>query len=93
MRHGHRGAAEIAEAVDHLFALAVLTDVVASDHFELLFEATCGTPDVLAFLVEANPKAARAIADKFEAAAARGFWKSRLNSTSERLAEMRGACA
>ncbi len=91
MHHGHRGAAEIAEAVDHLFALAVLTDAVESRHFELLFEATCGTPDVQAFLVESNPKAARAIAERFEAAAARGFWTSRRNSTSECLAAMRQA--
>jgi cobaltochelatase CobN len=93
MRHGHRGAAEIAEAVDHLFSLAVLTDAVESRHFELLFDAICGAPEVQAFLVLSNPKAARAIADRFEAAAARGFWQSRRNSTSESLAAMREACA
>ncbi len=93
MRHGHRGAAEIAEAVDHLFAFAVLTEAVESHYFELLFEATCGTPEVQAFLVEANPRAARAIADRFEAAAARGFWQSRRNSTAECLAAMREAFA
>jgi cobaltochelatase CobN len=93
MRHGHRGAAEIAEAVDRLFALAVLTDVVESHHFELLFEATCGTPEVQAFLIEANPKAARGIAERFEAAMARGLWLSRRNSTAENLAAMREACA
>jgi len=56
MRHGHRGAAEIAGTIDHLYALAVLTDAVASRHFELLFEATLGTPLVRDFLVNANPK-------------------------------------
>ncbi len=93
LRHGHRGAAEIAEVVDHLFALAVLTDAVESRHFELLFEATCGTPDVQAFLVETNPKAAKAIADRFEAAAARGFWRSLRNSTADSLAAMREGIA
>jgi cobaltochelatase CobN len=91
MRHGHRGAAEIAEAVDHLYALAVLTKTVESHHFELLFEATCGAPEVQAFLVEANPRAAQAIAERFEAAMVRGFWTSRRNSTKECLAAMRGA--
>jgi cobaltochelatase CobN len=93
VRHGHRGAAEIAEAVDHLFALAVLTNAVESHHFEILFEATCGEPEVQAFLVKSNPRAARAIADRFEAAMIRGFWTSRRNSTPECLAAMRGACA
>jgi cobaltochelatase CobN len=93
VRHGHRGAAEIAEAVDHLFALAVLTKAVESHHFELLFEATCGAPEVQAFLVKSNPRAARAIADRFEAAMVRGFWTSRRNSTPECLAAMRGGCA
>lgn len=93
MRHGHRGAAEIAETIDHLFALAVLTDAVASRHFELLFEATLGAPFVRDFLVTANPKAARAIAERFEEALARGFWQSRRNSTLACLASMRETLA
>ena len=89
MRHGHRGGAEIAETVDHLFALAVLTDAVASRHFELLFDATCGDPQVRDFLVEANPKAALSIVARFEEAARRGFWRSRRNSSHDALASMR----
>lgn len=88
MRHGHRGAAEIAEAVDHLYGLAVLTDAVESRHFDLLFEATIGTSEVRAFLVEANPRAARAIAERFDQAAARGLWRSRRNSAHACLATM-----
>lgn len=93
MRHGHRGAAEIAETIDHLFSLAVLTKAVESRHFELLFEATCGTPMVQEFLIEANPKAAQAIAERFSEALARGFWRSRRNSTLASLAAMREALA
>jgi cobaltochelatase CobN len=89
MRHGHRGGAEVAETVDHLFALAVLTDAVASRHFDLLFEATCGDPEVRDFLVAANPKAALSIVGRFEDAARRGFWRSRRNSSLESLASMR----
>jgi cobaltochelatase CobN len=91
MRHGHRGAAEIAGTVDRLYALAVLSDAVASQHFELLFEATLGTPSVRDFLIDANPRAARAIANRFEEALARGFWRCRRNSTHDCLALMRGA--
>ena len=93
MRHGHRGGAEIAETVDHLFALAALTDAVASYHFDLLFEATCGDPDVRAFLIEANPRAALAIVARFEDAAERDFWRSRRNSVSDCLASMRESLA
>ena len=88
MRHGHRGAAEIAGTVENLYALAVLSDAVSSQHFELLFEATLGTPPVRDFLIDANPKAARAIAKCFEEALARGFWQSRRNSTHACLASM-----
>ena len=42
MRHGHRGAAEIAETLDNLFAYAALTDAAPSRYFDLLFDATCG---------------------------------------------------
>jgi cobaltochelatase CobN len=90
MRHGHRGAAEIAETVDNLFAYAALTEAAPSRHFDLLFEATCGDETLRAFLKSANPYAAKAIADKFEEAARRGFWTSRRNSSSAILAEMRG---
>ncbi|VFU08966.1 cobaltochelatase subunit CobN [Methylocella tundrae] len=89
MRHGHRGGAEIAETVDHLFTLAVMSDAVSSQHFELLFDATCGDPDVRDFLVAENPKAALCILARFEAALRRGFWQGRRNSTLDTLASMR----
>jgi cobaltochelatase CobN len=89
MRHGHRGGAEIAETIDHLFALAVLTGAVLSQHFELVFEATCGAADVRDFLVKANPKAALSIVARFEDARRRGFWQSRRNSSLDCLALMR----
>ncbi|HEY8030947.1 MAG TPA: cobaltochelatase subunit CobN [Methylocella sp.] len=86
MRHGHRGAAEIAGTVENLYAFAVLSNAVASQHFELLFEATLGSPPVRDFLIDANPEAARAIAKCFKEALARGFWETRRNSTHACLA-------
>jgi cobaltochelatase CobN len=88
MRHGHRGAAEIAETVDNLYAMAVMSDSVASLHFDLMFAATCGTPAVRAFLLDANRDAARAIAERFRDAATRGLWSSRRNSDAATLADM-----
>ena len=88
MRHGHRGAAEIADTVDNLYAMAVMSDAVTSRHFDLLFAATCASDDVRAFLGKANPDAARAIAQRFRDAAARGLWTSRRNSDAATLADM-----
>ena len=91
MRHGHRGAAEIAETVDNLYAMAVMSDAVASRHFDMMFAATCGTPEVRAFLLDANRDAARAIAGKFRDAARRGLWTSRRNSDAATLDDMLAA--
>ena len=93
MRHGHRGAAEIAQSLDNLFAFAALTDAVASEQFDLMFDATLGDDAVRAFLVDANPAAARHMAGVFEAAARRGFWRSRRNSSTSLLASLRSEAA
>ncbi len=65
MRHGHNGAAEIAETVDNLFAFAALSEATEGRHFDLLFDAVCGDEKVRAFLERENPRAARSIAEKF----------------------------
>ncbi|MBV9135767.1 MAG: cobaltochelatase subunit CobN, partial [Hyphomicrobiales bacterium] len=88
MRHGFRGAAEVAETVDNLFAFAALTEAVKSRHFDLVYDATCGDDEVRGFLLRANPEAARAIASRFIEAERRGFWLSRRNSSARILAEM-----
>jgi cobaltochelatase CobN len=89
MRHGYRGAAEIAETIDNFFAYAALTDVTEDRQFDLLFDATLGDETVRGFLTGANPAAADAIARRFDEAIRRGFWSTRRNSTAEILAELR----
>ncbi len=91
MRHGYRGAAEIAESVDNFFAYAALTDVTENRQFDLLFDATLGDETVRAFLVDANFAAARGMADKFDEAIRRGFWTTRRNSVSPILAGLKDA--
>ena len=88
MRHGHRGAAEIAQSLDNLYCFAALTDAVSSAQFDLMFDATLGDDTVRAFLVSANHQAASHMAGVFEEAAKRGFWLSRRNSSSRILASM-----
>jgi cobaltochelatase CobN len=93
MRHGHRGAAEIAESVDNLFAFAATTDAVPSRHFDVMFDATCGNDEVRRFMMDANPQAAGAVARRFEEAARRGFWTTRRNSSAATLRDMLEALA
>jgi cobaltochelatase CobN len=93
MRHGHRGAAEIAESIEAAYAFAVTAEAVTSSQFDLLFEATLGTEAVRAFLLSENPLAARAIATAFDRAQRRGFWQSRRNSTGRILTDILGVAA
>jgi cobaltochelatase CobN len=86
MRHGHRGAAEIAQSLDNLYCFAALTDAVSSAQFDLMFDATLGDDSVRAFLVDANRQAACHMAGVFEDAVKRGFWLSRRNSSARILA-------
>jgi cobaltochelatase CobN len=81
MQHGYRGAAEIAETVDNLFAYALSSEAVASHHFDLVYDATLGDPAVRDFLLSANPEAARAIAARLNKAVDCGYWQTRRNST------------
>ena len=90
MRHGYRGASEIAKTVANLYAHAALSDAVQSHHFDLLFDATLGDEAVRAFLLAHNLEAQRAIAQTFSNAARRGFWVSRRNSSMMALRDILG---
>ncbi|MGB7097409.1 MAG: cobaltochelatase subunit CobN, partial [Xanthobacteraceae bacterium] len=89
MRHGPRGAAELAETADRLVAFAETTDAVASELFDLLHAAYVADPDVHAFLLRENPQAAAAIAERFDAARRRGSWHPRRNDIDSGLAALR----
>ncbi len=93
MRHGPRGAAELAETVDRLFAFAQTTDAVAGVLFDLLHEAYVADPAVRDFLLRENREAAAAIAERLAAARRRGFWHPRRNDIDAGLAALRGEAA
>ena len=65
-----------------------MTDIVTPQHFDLVFDATLGNDAVLDFLEKHNPEAARAMAERFNAALTRGFWPCRRNSVAMRLARL-----
>jgi cobaltochelatase CobN len=81
MRHGYKGAFEMAATVDYLFGFAASARCVANHHFDAVFDAYLGDPEVVGFLEEANPHALRDIATRLAEAQARGLWTPRRNST------------
>ena len=93
MRHGPRGAAELAETVDRLVAFAETTDAVASELFDFLHAAYVADPKVHAFLMRENPQAAAAIAERLDAARLQGLWHPRRNDVDAGLAALRAEAA
>ncbi|HET7714648.1 MAG TPA: cobaltochelatase subunit CobN [Bauldia sp.] len=91
MRHGYRGAMEMAVAVDLLFAYAALTDAAGDHHFDQLYEAYIADDAVRTFIADVNPAALRDMAERFREAIARGLWSPRWNSAHDRLAALTGA--
>src|SRR5207302_3565377 len=89
MRHGPRGAAELAETVDRLVGFMETTDAVPGELLDLVHEAYVANPNVRAFLLAENPAAARAIAQRLDAARQRGLWHPRRNDIDADLAALR----
>ena len=80
MRHGYKGAAEMAATVDYLFAFAATTDAVHDHQFDLVAQAYLDDPLVMDFLRRNNPAALDEIKARLNEAIARGLWKPRRNS-------------
>ena len=85
MRHGYKGAFEMAATVDYLFGFAASARCVPGHHFDAIFDAWLDNPDVRAFLEEANPEALGDIAERLAEALRRGLWTPRRNSTVDAL--------
>ena len=87
MRHGYKGAAEIAATVDYLFAFAATSRAVDDAHFDALYEAYLADDAVRGFMAEHNPAALAEVSLRFAEAIDRGLWRPRRNSTREALTE------
>jgi cobaltochelatase CobN len=87
MRHGFRGAAEIAATLEHMAAFAHLADAVPSHLFDLYYDATLGSDDIRAFLARENPEALAAIEDCFRRLDESSLWVTRRNSILASLRE------
>jgi len=90
MRHGPRGAAELAETVDRLVDFAETTGAVPMLLFDLIHDAYLADPHVREFLERENPAAARGIALRLQGARRRGLWHPRRNDVDAELARLAG---
>jgi cobaltochelatase CobN len=82
MRHGFRGAAEIASTADAAFAFAATAGAIGSEGLEHLYEAYLGDPTVASFLARENGAALAALQSRFKEAIERSLWKPRRNDLS-----------
>lgn len=74
IRHGYKGAAELAATVDHLFGYDATAGVAEDWMYERVAERYLLDPDVAEFISRSNPWAGRAIAERLLEAAERGLW-------------------
>jgi cobaltochelatase CobN len=88
MRHGYKGAFEIAATVDYLFGFAASTDAVSNHHFDQLFASYLEDERVRDFMEAANPAALRETAARFAEAIRRGLWTPRSNRAAYLIAEL-----
>lgn len=88
MRHGYKGAFEIAATVDYLFGFAASTDAVGNHHFDQLFSAYLDNDKVRSFMANANPAALQETAERFAEAIRRGLWTPRSNSAQHLISEL-----
>ncbi len=86
MRHGFRGAAEIAATLDQMATFAHLAGAVESHHFDLYYDATLGDDAVRRFIEQANPEAANMMRRRFQQMLDAGYWTTRRNSAIEAIA-------
>jgi cobaltochelatase CobN len=74
VRHGYKGAFELAATVDYLFGYDATTGVVDDWMYEAIADKYVRDPDVGAFLKRSNPWALHAMAERLLEAAERGLW-------------------
>jgi cobaltochelatase CobN len=87
MRHGFRGAAEIAATLEHMAAFAHLAGAVPPHLFDLYYDATLGNDDVRAFMARENPSALAAMETCFARLHDAALWQTRRNSIAAALRE------
>ncbi|MBF0270069.1 MAG: cobaltochelatase subunit CobN [Alphaproteobacteria bacterium] len=85
MRHGYKGAFEMAATVDYLFAFAATARCVSDHHFDALFDAYIRDDAVRDFIAEHNPAALSEMQARFQEAIDRELWHPFANDVGEML--------
>jgi cobaltochelatase CobN len=85
MRHGYKGAFEMAATVDYLFAYDATTKCVEDYMYQGIVQAYLLDPVVLKFIEEKNPDALRDIAERLLEAHKRNLWQDVNIGTLETL--------
>ena len=91
MRHGYKGAFEMAATVDYLFAFAATAHCVEDHHFDAVYDAYVEDDAVRSFFQENNPEALREMSERLLEAQDRELWRPRANHAHQRLRELAGA--
>ncbi|MBN9486596.1 MAG: cobaltochelatase subunit CobN [Alphaproteobacteria bacterium] len=91
LAHGHRGVAEIAQGVDVLYAFAATAQAVPGHLFDATHAALIADEAILSAMLDRNPEAVAAIANRLRDALSRGLWVTRRNSVEEELKRALGS--
>ncbi|WP_406625856.1 cobaltochelatase subunit CobN [Acidovorax sp. SDU_ACID1] len=88
MRHGYKGAFEMAATVDYLFGFDATTQLVSDTHYALVTQAYVQDEAVRQFLREHNPQALGDIVGRLLEAIDRGMWEQPGDLHDALLAQM-----
>ncbi len=88
MRHGYKGAFELAATVDYFFAYDATTGCGADYLYAGMVQAYILNPEVRRFLTQANPWALRGMAERFWEAHQRGQWQAVEPALLDRLRQV-----
>ena len=91
MRHGYKGAFEMAATVDYMFAFAATTGAVRDHHFDLVEAAFLEDDTVRDFIATHNAPALTEMAARLQEAIDRGLWQPRSNSARAQIAGLLGS--
>jgi len=88
MRHGYKGAFEIAATVDYLFAYDATANCVENHMYQGIAQAYLFDQNVCEFIEKNNPHALRDIAERLLEAYQRGLWQDVNISTLDNLRDL-----
>jgi len=87
IRHGYKGAAELAATVDYLFGYDATAGVADDWMYERLAQRYLLEPTIAEFMSKSNPWAARSIAERLLEAVDRGLWRAPREETLAAIRE------